>query len=330
MIDKHTGKPVFRIKSGIPLIGHIAFGLIDRGTNLIQCRPTSGCNLNCIYCAVDEGPYSRARVNDFYVDCDYIIEGFKKLAGFKGADDIEAHIDSVGEPMIYDKIPDFIRGIRNHAKTISMQSNGTLLDKGSIKKLESAGLNRINLSINATDAKLARKLAGTKKYDVEHVKKIAMLISESKIQLLLAPVWLPGFNDDETEKLVVFGKELDAQFGFQNFLRYKMGRRCKIKQQSMFNFKKMLEKLEKKHDVQLRLRPADFNIHKCKSLPIPFKKGEKALVRVVAPGRKRKEVIAKARERCITVIHCNAPIGAEARVRILSTKHNIFLAEPVI
>ena len=64
--SKFMGKrPLIRVtyESGIPLIGCIAFGLIDRGTNLIQIRPFTGCPLSCIFCSVDAGPRSRNRVD---------------------------------------------------------------------------------------------------------------------------------------------------------------------------------------------------------------------------------------------------------------------------
>ena len=41
--------------SGIPLMGTNYFGLIDRGTNIIEIKPITSCNLGCIYCSVDEG-----------------------------------------------------------------------------------------------------------------------------------------------------------------------------------------------------------------------------------------------------------------------------------
>ncbi|MEM2122941.1 MAG: hypothetical protein QXE79_04820 [Candidatus Bathyarchaeia archaeon] len=82
----------------LPLIGCVAFGLIDRGTNLIQVRPISGCNLNCIYCSVDEGPESRSRISNFLVDLDYLLEWFKGLAAFKGNENIEAHIGGAESP----------------------------------------------------------------------------------------------------------------------------------------------------------------------------------------------------------------------------------------
>ena len=41
-----TGRRLYYIskESSIPLIGHSAFGIIDRGTNLLQVRPITGCN----------------------------------------------------------------------------------------------------------------------------------------------------------------------------------------------------------------------------------------------------------------------------------------------
>ena len=87
-------------ESGFPLIGHNAFGLIDRGTNLIQVRPITGCNLNCIFCSVDEG-MSRTRVTDYLVDVDYLLDEFEKLVNFKRkyCKSIEAHIDGQGDPV---------------------------------------------------------------------------------------------------------------------------------------------------------------------------------------------------------------------------------------
>ena len=42
--------------SDIPLVGSLYFGIIDRGTSLLQVRPSCGCNLNCPFCSVDAGP----------------------------------------------------------------------------------------------------------------------------------------------------------------------------------------------------------------------------------------------------------------------------------
>ncbi|HTX44269.1 MAG TPA: radical SAM protein, partial [Methanocella sp.] len=229
----HTKRELVYVtrESGLPLLGHTAFGLIDRGTNLIQVRPVSGCNLNCIFCSVDEG-VSRSRRTDFIVDTDYLVDGFKKLAALKG-DDVEAHIDGQGEPFIYPYMSELLKKLREvpRVKVISVQTNGMLLDEAKIKSMEGL-LDRINLSVSALDDRRARMLAGTNLYDVEHVMGIARGIAASRIDLLLAPVWVPGFNDDEIPKIIDFGLEIGAgkrypAFGIQNYVRYQFGKKVR-------------------------------------------------------------------------------------------------------
>jgi hypothetical protein len=73
-----------------------------------------------------------------------------------------------------------------NVKTISAQSNGMLLDEEKIKAM--AGLiDRVNLSVSSLDERTAQILAGTKKYDVEHVKEVAVKLLENGIDVLLAP-----------------------------------------------------------------------------------------------------------------------------------------------
>src|SRR3989344_6925549 len=45
--------------SGIPLIGNTMFGIVDKGTNIIELKPNTGCNMACTFCSVDEGPDSK-------------------------------------------------------------------------------------------------------------------------------------------------------------------------------------------------------------------------------------------------------------------------------
>ena len=116
-----------RKDSNIPLIGVHVFGIIDRGTNVLEIRPISGCPLNCVYCSVDEGEESRKR-NTYEVDLDYLIQEFNKVVEFKGVDDIEVHIDGVGEPLLYSKIAELIdEGIAAYKK--DNEYNEELLDK---------------------------------------------------------------------------------------------------------------------------------------------------------------------------------------------------------
>jgi len=320
-------------ESGIPLIGHTAFGLIDRGTNLIQVRPCSGCNLNCIFCSVDEG-ISKTRVTDYMVDPDYLLEEFEKLAEFKRRHckgvKIEAHIDGQGEPFIYPYMIDLIKRLKDIADIVSVQTNGTLLDEKKISELEGY-LDRINLSINSLDAKKAKLLAGRADYDVDHVKSIAKEIADSEIDLLIAPVWIPKYNDEDIMEILEFGKRIGAgrmwkPFGVQKYIKYRFGRHPKgAKIMSFRDFYSRLREI----DRNLILSPRDFGIVKCKSLPKRFKIGERVKLRLEMYGRIKGEMIGIARDRVIQVVDTNKKIGEVVNVRITRNQHNIYVATPV-
>ncbi len=316
-------------ESGIPLIGHTAFGLLDRGTNLIQVRPVSGCNLNCIFCSVDEG-HTTSRKTDFIVDTDYLVEEFAKLAALKG-NDVEAHIDGQGEPFIYPYMVELLQKLRKvpNVKIISAQSNGMLLNEEKIKAM--AGLiDRVNLSISSLDQRIAQTLAGSTKYSVEHVKDVAVKLLENDIDVLLAPVWVPGFNDDEIGKIIEWGLSIGAgkrfpAFGIQNYVRYQFGKKVKTKPMRFDQFFEKIALLEKQYGLKLKLTPGDFGIHKAPSLPKAFRKGDKLKLEIVAPGRVHGEMLAIANDRVIGVL-TDRPIGTTVTAEITRTNDNIYVA----
>lgn len=325
-------KKLIRIdeNSGIPLIGHIAFGVIDRGTNLIQIRATTICPLNCIFCSTDSGPFSKTRITDYIVELNYLMKYVKFVIDYKECNDIEAHIDSVGEPASYKRLVDLVREIRKikNVKIISMQTHGSFLDKKKIDDLKKAGIDRINLSIDSMNEELAKKISGTPNYNVRKVIELAKYVSKSRIKLMLTPIWLPGINDDEIKKIIEFGKELGASFGIQKYEKYKLGRKPKeVKPVNWWKFYNQLKKWEKEFGVKLIIGRRDFNIHRTKSLPIIFRKGEKVKVKIVAQGWVRGEMLGVADDRVITIVDCKREEGETVKAKIISNKHNIYIAK---
>jgi hypothetical protein len=308
--------------SGIPLIGSNAFGLVDRNTSLVEVKPITGCNLNCIFCSVDEGASSR-KVADFVVEKNYLVKGFKKLAEFKRCK-VEAHINAHGEPLLYSEIVDLVRSLSSSCvHTVSMDTNGILLNEELVDELIDAGMTHFNLSINSLDEEVAKKLAGTNSYNVKKVKKIAEYIAKKgKGKLVIAPVWVPGFNDDEIPKIIKFSLGLGARIGIQNFLNYRFGRNP-AKQMPWKIFYSKLAELEKVFKAKLILSEESFGIHKTIPLPKPFKKGDVIEARLACDGRYLNEKIAVADDRNITVPNCGA--DSNVRVRIVRSKHNVFV-----
>ena len=333
-------RKLIEVPTDWPLIGCIAFGIIDRGTNLIQVRPSSSCPLSCIFCSTDAGPSSRNRQVEYVVDLDHIIEWFKVVAGIKRSKNLEAHIDTVGDPLTYPKIVDLVHRLSEISKVavISLQTHGHLLSYKVISDLEAAGLSRVNLSIDALDPQLAKRLTGSQHYDLRHVLKMAEAISNSKIDLLIAPVWVPGFNDQEIPKIIEYALKIGAgkrwpPLGIQKYVVHKYGRKPKgVRPMTWYTFYNELRELEKSFKVKLVLRPDDFRIVKDAKVPLSFKKGEKARVRVVGVGWLRGEKLAVdvRRERIITLVKApHVEVGSTVSAKILACKDNIYVAEPL-
>lgn len=325
----------------LPLVGAIAFGIIDRGTNLIQVRPNSYCILNCIFCSTDAGPHSTWRKTEYYVSLDLMIDWVKIIAKFKGKG-IEAHIDTVGDPLLYDKLPNLIHELKSipEVSIVSLQTHGSTLTYKLADRLAAAGLDRINLSIDTLDPEKARYLQGVKYYNVERVMEVTeYIVRSTPVDVLLAPLLLPGINDDDIPKIIEWGLRIGVgkkypPFGIQIYLRHKHGRKPKnIKRMTWSKFYALLRRWEKKFNVKLVLNTRDFGIVKREIIPIAYRVGEKVKVKIVAPGWLKREWLAiplKGPERAITVIMDDEHNYLETKinVKIISNKHNIYLARP--
>ncbi|MEM0373456.1 MAG: radical SAM protein, partial [Sulfolobales archaeon] len=284
----------------LPLIGSIAFGIIDRGTNILQVRANSYCPLNCIFCSTDAGPNSRWRRCEYRVDKDLLVSWVKEVVKFKKKD-VEIHLDSVGEPLMYDKLPDLIQELKSipNVKVVSIQTHGSLLSYKYAERLTSAGLDRINLSIDTLDQEKAKYLQGAEWYNVKRIMEITeWILRNTNTDILLAPVLLHGINDTDVEDVIKWGKSIGVGkrfpgFGIQVFMKHKHGRIPKdVKIINMKKFEKILLLWEKKYNVKLRLSEEDFGIKKLPMIPTIFKEGEKVKVKIVAPGWLKNEWLA--------------------------------------
>jgi len=311
---------------GLPLVGSLPVGIIDRGTNLLQIRATTLCNLKCVYCSTNAN--SDFHPVDYVVDLNYLLQWFKEVVKQKGVS-IEANLDSVGETFAYPKIMELVKelGRMKEVHFISCQTNGTLLTKEKIDLLEEYGLGRINLSFDAVNKDIAVKMSGTSCYNFDHVKDMAEYIATKKIELFLTPVWVPGMNDKDMEDLIIYSKKIGAKLAIQKLEYYKYGRNPKAKTMTWWKFFNKLEEWEKKYGVKLKLGTEDIDIRHCKSMPIAMEKGEKFNAVVVCPGWQKDQVLAAARNRSISILNCNKNPGDAVKVEILSNKDNIYVAK---
>ncbi len=328
IVNRVTGRNLVFVtkEAGIPLLGHSAFGIIDRGTNLLQVRCITGCNLNCIFCAVDEGRKSKTRKTDYIVDPDYMLEFLSSVVKFKG-DGVEVHLDGQGEPSLYPYLEYFVEKVSkiSGVSIISMQSNGVLLNDERISALEKY-MTRINLSLSSLDEKIAKKLHGP--YPLRKVLDVAEMIANSKIDLLIAPVWVPGYNDQEIPKIIEYALEIGAgkkfpPLGIQKYIPYRYGRKVG-KSMSFKEFYAKLAEFEREYGIKLILKPEDFGMEKRKKLPNPFKKGEIAKGKIVAEGRMVGEMLCVSRGRSVAVL-TDRKIGEYVEFEVVRTKDGIIV-----
>jgi len=330
-------RALYGIDGELPLIGHIAFGVIDRGTNLLQLRPTSFCPLSCIFCSVDAGPRSRMRTAEFVVSPRYLVEWYAWSVRVKGLDSAHAYIDAVGDPLTHPQIVELVRLLKNSglALTVALETHGALLSERLAEELDEAGLDRINLSVDAIDSTRAKLLSGTPWFDVTRVMRVAEYIASSlRMDLLIAPVWVPGYNDSEIPRIIEWALKIGAgkkwpPLGIQKYEAHKYGRKVPgVKPLSWKEFYHALRKWEDEYGVKLMLSPRDFGITKAKRVSYAFEVGERITAKVVGPGWLSGQLLGVSKGRVVTLVGGGRGLSAGARVqaRVVRNKDNIYIA----
>jgi len=330
-ISKNPVNYIYR-GCGVPLLGSNVFGVVDRGTSLIEVKPVTSCNFHCIYCSVGEGGDEKAY--DFVVEAEYLAETVREVMATKKLlhenAGVEIHMTIHGEPFLYGDMLHLTRLLNAipGVKHIATDTNGTLLTEEYVDQLAEAGFTRVNISLDAIDEEVAFKMYG-KRYNHKKLLDICRYVAKHpKMDLLLAPLWMQGVNDEEIERVIQFAKELGVVIGIQNFMNYRYGRNPQ-KEITWEEFKAKLEALEKKYDYKLVMNmPKDFSIYKVDQISRPMRKGQVVSVEIKMNGNNHGEMIGVAHGRVVTV-PTKAKIGDKIDVRLTRDKHNIFYGIPM-
>ncbi|GAB6148559.1 radical SAM protein [Stetteria hydrogenophila] len=324
------------------MMGHIAFGVIDRGTNVIQVRPSTLCPHACIYCSVDAGPASRWRQTEYIVDADDLVRWVAMVASVKGPG-VEALLDGVGEPLTHPRILYIISRLRGipEVRSVALETHGGFLSKRLAEKLDEAGLQRVNLSLDTLDPGKARLLAGVPWYDVGRIVKVVeWMVENTGIDVVLTPVIVPGYNDSEEDiaSLVELARSLGlgSKVGWptgvlpQKYEAHKYGRKPRgVKPWSWGRFYKWLREMEARLGYRLHASMSELGMEPRPRVAKPYRAGDRVPLRVVGPGWLRGELLAvDARGlRAVTLIGGeHVRVGQRVVARIIRDKDNIYLA----
>ncbi len=327
LTNKINGRPAIYIhqNSGIPLYGNLYFGIMDKGSDIIEVKPITGCNASCIFCSVGEGPTGN-RERDFVIEEDYLARETVLLLDHKKKL-VTVYINPHGEPLLYADLPKLVEDIKKspYCRKVVVITNGMMLSPPFVDRLEKAGLDQINLSLSSTDAAHAKKLMGTDAYRVERIMEFARyIIDKTSIKLTINPVYLKGINDDAMGGIIEFAKSIGCGFiGIQNYIRHDRGKKI-ADELSWDAFKQELHALEQKHGVTL---VHDTMLEETGELPVPFRRGDVVTAEIMCQGRIGNERIAAAKGRCI-LVRTDKEKGS-VNVRIKRSQHNIFVGEVV-
>lgn len=331
---------VIKIGRPFPLLGHIAFGIIDRGYNIIQIRVTSLCSLSCIFCSVSAGPQSNRMSEFLVVDPEWLSVWVNYATELKG--NLHVLFDGIGDPITNIKLPEFISKVKENKKVESVTVETRLFPakKETIEALWNAGVDRLNVSIDTLNEEKGRALANNLAYSVKRVVDLILYAyKELGIEVHLAPVWLPGVNDSDIEEIIKFvidsglGKKIPP-LGIQKYVPHKYGRKpVAVRNASWREFSEFLKKLEEKYRLKLLLGPEDYGLKEAPRLPVPYKKGETLRLIVVEKGLLKNEYLAlsKRKDRVLTLISKkhNLELGEVVVSRVIRNKDGILIAAPL-
>jgi len=331
---------VYMVEEPLPLMGVIQFGVIDRGTNVLQVRPTTVCPLSCIFCSVDAGPGSRWRQAEYIVEPRWLAQWVGEAAREKGVS-VEALIDGVGDPFSYPWLPRLVRLLKETGvvASVAAETHGETLTLGLVDRLEEAGLDRVNLSIESLDPEKARRLAGAPWYDVERVREVAEYIArETSIDLHVTPVWLPGVNDEDIVEIIEWAYRIGAGKRWppatvQKYIAHRHGRRPPgVREPSWDEYWGWIRELEKRTGRRLTWSMEEWGMRYAPRVRQPLRRGQVAKLQVVGPGWLRGEQLAATldRRRLVTLVGARGlEPGDLVLARITRDRDGIFIARVV-
>jgi len=155
---------------------------------------TDTCNARCAFCH-NEGQEKTAdsseKIEELGNDEHSFIADFFK-ANFSRV------VFTGGEPLRSTFIYDAVKIYKSFGYNIGLTTNGILLDENTQKKLASAGLDTVNISINSLEKKQYEAFYGVDKLDsvLENMESLPKYISPKNLKLNFVVTKLTDFNSD--------------------------------------------------------------------------------------------------------------------------------------
>lgn len=193
-----------------------------RKIEYVRISVTDRCNFRCIYC-MPEGGIQWQQPETLLTDDEILcaVRAFARL----GISRIKV---TGGEPLLRENIESLIKAIKAvpGIETVTLTTNGVLLSK-KLQKLYEAGLDGINISIDAVTPEGFERLTGCgTKRQLEAVQtaiREAMTFKDMYVKLNCVPI--KGVNDSDCRALLEYAKTTDIAVRFIEMMPIGLGKR---------------------------------------------------------------------------------------------------------
>ena len=186
--------------------------LFGRPLRSLRLSVTDRCNLRCKYCMPEEDYVWLSRED---------VLTHEELAGLTGYF-TDLGVDRVrltgGEPLLRRNLPQLIRLLLQNRRVtdIALTTNGILL-ADQAEALYEAGLHRVTVSLDTLKPERFHQL--TRRDEFARVMEgIESVVRVGFTGLKLDTVAIRGFNDDELVALIEFGKQVQAEVRFIEYM----------------------------------------------------------------------------------------------------------------
>lgn len=184
----------------------------DRPLRNLRLSVTDRCNLRCQYCMPEEDYVWLPRDDVLtFEEISTLVNVFIDL----GVDKVRL---TGGEPLLRKDLPLLIRMLvdKPQLHELAMTTNGVLLaDQAAV--LFNAGLHRITVSLDTLDAARFRALTRRDTHD-RVLAGIEAVSASGFTGLKLDTVVMRGYNDDELVALIEYGKRVQAEVRFIEYM----------------------------------------------------------------------------------------------------------------
>lgn len=180
---------------------------------MVQIFPVYGCNFKCNYCIHSVPKAERGYISDqFFMDWELYKKCIDDLCKFPEKIKM-LRFAGTGEPLLHKNIAQMVQyaAEKQIADSIDIVTNGALLTPRLSKELIDAGLSRLRVSIQGTNASKYKETTGTTTDFDEFIKNIAYFYeNRDRTQIYLKVIDCALDEGDEGRFFEIFGDICDA------------------------------------------------------------------------------------------------------------------------